>query len=151
MICIVVVDGDPVMGMNRVVQRTHLGIDERGAVYEDLGLVRHPGRERPLESDEVIRGMVDGLDQIEGNGGTVRAADQADVALSSSIEHGLVVDAVIRSQEPGIFVDGGWSRVRKQVGIGQPARCARRVVNTAAIKGPRARNGLADSTAYGMH
>src|ERR1700687_4010096 len=63
--------------------------------------------------------MVDGLNEVVGQTATVRTTNQADVPLRPSVKRRLVVDAVVDSGEPGVFMDGGWRRSGELIGIRQ--------------------------------
>jgi len=81
-----IVDGDPVVDVDGVVQWACLGIDEGSPVDKNFGIIHNSWRESLLQGQEVIRGMVDRLNEIIGNStAAVSAAHQADVALCTPI------------------------------------------------------------------
>src|SRR5258708_29623491 len=63
--------------------------------------------------------MVDGLNQVVGQTPAVRTTNQTDVPVRPSIQDCLVVDVVVDSGEPGVFMDRGWRGRRELVGIRQ--------------------------------
>lgn len=119
MVRVDVVDCDPATGVYGIIQRACLGIDEWGPVDKDFGLIEHPGREGLLQGDKIIRRMVDGLNQVEGNSTPVRSTHKADVPLSASVQAGLVTDLVVHPEQPGVFMDSGRRRIGEQIGVRQ--------------------------------
>ena len=61
--------------------------------------------------------MVDGLNQVVGEATAVGATDQADVPLSPPVQRSLLINMVVNSSEPGVFMDCGWRGCRELVRI----------------------------------
>src|ERR1039458_2822270 len=113
----VVVESYEVTGAYRKRKGAGLRIVEWRAVDVNLGFIEDIGLERALQRQQVVRRVVDGLQLVRRKTAAIRSWYQADVALSTAVECGLIVEPIINSHEPCVFMDGGWGRGGDYVGV----------------------------------
>src|ERR1039458_2207833 len=80
--------------------------------------------------------MVDRLKEVVGKSeAAVGPAYQTDIPVRTSVQHGLLVNLVVHSDKPGVFMDCGRGGTCEQIGIGQRIRRIICLIGEAPIGG----------------